>query len=230
MIPPPRTLIKKFCRKLVAIGSPNDIVCHFTRCIEFIGYNGIEGDLLEFGVFRGGSLIVLDQISRNILRKRLNMNIRIFGFDSFQGLPEPKGIDKDSKKNRLNFRQGRYRCTKEEVLRRLKEHRADLDHIQLIEGWYDQILTPELRQQLQINKASFINIDCDLYQSAITVLNWCEPLIDQGTVINFDDWFCYQGSSERGLQRAFHEFLDSHPELTTSSFSTCGWYGKAFIL
>lgn len=53
-----KTVIRKISQKLVAIGFPSEITRHFWRCIQFIGKNGIEGDLLEFGVFRGGSLVM----------------------------------------------------------------------------------------------------------------------------------------------------------------------------
>jgi len=225
-----KTVIRKISQKIVAIGSPKEKSRHFSRCIEFIGFNGIEGDILEFGVSRGDSLIQLDKIARRVLRNEQQMKYRIFGFDSFEGLPEPKGIDINVTKSTMQFCKVRYKCTKEDALLMLKTHKADVDNIQLIEGWYDEVLTPELRQHLQIHKASFINVDCDFYESAIVVLKWCKPLVDRGAVINFDDWFCYEGRPDRGAQRAFQEFLESNPDMTATPFSTESWHGKAFII
>ena len=50
----------------------------------------IAGDLLEFGVSVGNSL---DQLV--CYCKDLNLDIRLFGFDSFEGLPAPSDCDPD---------------------------------------------------------------------------------------------------------------------------------------
>lgn len=48
---------------------------------------------------------------------------------------------------------------------------------------------------------------CDLYESAIPVFNFIEPLIQEGTVIYIDDYFAgFKGSPATGPARAFHEF------------------------
>ena len=108
--------------------------------------------------------------------------------------------------------------------------KADIQNISLVDGWYNEVLTPELRQSLGIKRAAFINIDCDLSESTIAALNWCEPLITQGTIINFDDWFCYQGRPDHGEQLAFQQFLNDNPDMTATSFSTYSWHGKSFII
>ncbi len=201
-------------------------VQNFSKCLMFVGINAIEGDILEFGVSKGTSLIMLDKLVTSLIRERHHRECRIFGFDSFDGLPNPKGQDK----KHLKFRRGTYKSNKDGVIKRLEENKADIQNISLVDGWYNEVLTPELRQSLGINRASFINIDCDLSESTIAALNWCEPLIDQGTIINFDDWFCYQGRPDHGEQLAFQQFLSENPDMTATSFSTYSWHGKSFII
>lgn len=197
---------------------------HFLKCFQFIRGNRIEGDILEFGVFRGATLIVMDTVIGQIMNR--HESPKIYGFDSFQGLPEPRG--KDTK--HAAFYMGRYNCTKEELLHRLKKSKANIEKIHIIEGWYDDVLTLELREQLAIKKASLIDIDCDFYESTVTVLNWCEPLMGQGTIISFDDWYCYDARADYGEQCAFHEFLARYQDITIQSFSEYSWHGKAFII
>ena len=52
-------------------------------------YNKIEGDIFEFGVFRGASLI-----SMAILLKKIGSKKKVYGFDSFEGFPRFHKFDK----------------------------------------------------------------------------------------------------------------------------------------
>jgi hypothetical protein len=212
----------------------NEHVIHFKKCLGFVGENGIEGDILEFGVGGGETLLILERLADDLLKQKQNMSYRLFGFDSFQGLPEPKGIDRDAHVDPASpgakFTRGMYKHTRATVSNKLRREAVNADDIQLVEGWYEEVLTSSLREQLLIERASLINIDCDFYESAAVVLEWCEPIIGQGTVISFDDWFCYKGRPDHGEQHAFHEFLDNNPDVTAVLFSTYSWHGKAFII
>lgn len=223
--------IRKFRRKLAVKGSLYDFgydeqLRHFSNCFAFINGNRIQGDILEFGVFRGRSLIFFDNLIKRVWRPELRNSYRMFGFDSFLGLPEPAENGADHP----DFTKGMYSCSKEEVHSMLREAKVDLDKIQLVEGYYSESLKPELMEQFSIKRASLINIDCDLYESTLAALQWCEPVISQGTIINFDDWFCYEGREDNGEQRAFNEFLEQNPHLTAKPFSTYSWHGKAFVM
>src|SRR5258706_9677429 len=55
------------------------------RCVEEALRDGIRGDLIETGVWRGGSTILM----RAILKARGDMNRRVWVADSFEGLPPP---------------------------------------------------------------------------------------------------------------------------------------------
>ena len=205
-------------------------VIHFAKCLRFIGENGIGGDILEFGVGGGETLLILERTAGRLLKQKH----RILGFDSFQGLPEPKGKDRDVHGDPSNlgvrFAKGTYRHSREAVSGKIKRKALNAGNVQLVEGWYEEVLTPQLAEQLSIERASLINVDCDFYESAITVLHWCAPLIRQGTVINFDDWYCYESSPEHGEQLAFGEFLAEHPDMTATPFSNYSWHGLAFIM
>lgn len=230
----PVNLLRRFLSKDGAHGYEiGEHLNHFRRCLEFVGYNAVDGDLLEFGVGRGATLAMLNNIAGRALTDKNNLPYRIFGFDSFEGLPEPDGSDKDMHvrgPSGLKFTKGAFSSSEDEVWKTLQRESSRIDNIQLVRGWYEQTLSHELRQRLDIKKASFINVDCDFYASAKVVLDWCECLIDQGTIISFDDWFCYKGSTNHGEALAFSEFLEEHPDLTAKEFSNCSWHGKAFVM
>lgn len=68
----------------------------------------------------------------------------------------------------------------------------------MVQGFFKDSLKKEL--QGTISKAALIHIDCDLYESASTTLLFCEPLIQSGTFIIFDEYI------EPFESRAWREF------------------------
>jgi len=132
----------------------------------------------EFGVFTGDSI---NRIAR------LLPDATVWGFDSFEGLPEDW---------RDRFPQGTYAVKKMSRMRR---------NVRLIKGFYDETLDPFLREHP--GKARFLHIDCDLYSSTRTVLDAFAGRIQPGTVVVFDEYFNYPGWQE-GEYRAFAEFVE----------------------
>ena len=102
--------------------------------------SNLRGDYFEFGLYRGSSFSAAQTLSR---RYGLASEMRFFGFDSFQGLPEPAGIDVSGE-----FRRGDYACSRAKVTATLDKRGADWERIHLVEGWYEQSLTERLKSTL----------------------------------------------------------------------------------
>lgn len=49
-------------------------------------------------------------------------------------------------------------------------------------------------------------MDCDLYSSTVTVLEFIQGLIRKDTVLVFDDWYSFNEKDEFGEKRAFREW------------------------
>jgi hypothetical protein len=140
------------------------------------------GFQLEFGVYSGATInrIAAADYSRTV-----------WGFDSFRGLPEGW---------RPGFPTGAF-----DTGGRLPRVRPN---VVLVPGWFDQTI-PRFRDEvLAGGTASLLHIDCDLYSSAITVLNGLRGAIVPGTVIVFDELINYPGHEEHEL-RALFEFCRS---------------------
>jgi hypothetical protein len=112
----------------------------------------------------------------------------LYGFDSFEGLPEHW---------RTGFSDGKFK------LKRLPKVRRN---VELIKGWFNDTLPDFLKKHNE--PISFLHIDCDLYSSTRTVFEYCKDRIVSGTVIVFDDYFNYPGW-ENGEHKAFMEFIDA---------------------
>ena len=135
------------------------------------------GTILEFGVARGTTYI---HVAQQILD---GWNCRLIGFDSWQGLP----VEESEIFHYPTHTAGRFKCDRFTVEKRIFSHIGEPDErLELIDGWYCDSLTKEL--QKQIENLIFVNIDVDLYVSAMQVLNFITPLLRKDTIVYFDEW------------------------------------------
>lgn len=145
-----------------------------------VGRSELKGYVLEFGVYKGNTLnYMADLVSR------INSNKLLWGFDSFEGLP--------------NDWSG-YLITKEtfDIKGKLPKTRKN---VKLIKGFFDQSLpTWILEHGNQYKDISLLHIDSDLYESCKVILDNLNAYIRPGTFILFDEYFNYPNWQK-------HEFL-----------------------
>lgn len=211
--------------KLHELFSYNEREKLLLQIMDYVRSNRLEGDYLEFGIYRGGTLIPAYHFSKAI-GKNLKI-MKFYGFDSFEGLPEVKGLDK---KNFPHFRKGDYKGSLEEVKSLLKKSKVDLKRVRLIKGWFNSSLNKEFKENLPIKKAAIIWIDCDLYESTVQVLNFIKDYLQNGTIVVFDDWFCFRGNPEQGEQKAFSEWLKKNKNIKAIELRRSYWGGMAFLI
>ncbi|HEX8098457.1 MAG TPA: TylF/MycF/NovP-related O-methyltransferase [Pyrinomonadaceae bacterium] len=190
------------------------------ECLKRTAEAGPAGDYYEFGMFRGYSFWYAQASARRLRLDRM----RFFGFDSFQGLPEPEGDES------VEFARGDYACGRAEVEGYLNKYGVDWSRTTLVEGFYNESLKPELKAERGMRPAAVVLIDCDLYTSTRDVLAFIDDLLQDGTVLMFDDWNCFSGSDEAGERKAFREYLASRPQWRAEEYISFGWHGQAFVL
>ena len=142
--------------------------------------NNIQSDglILEFGVYRGTTV---NQIAE------LLPNNKIYGFDSFEGLPETW---------RSGYEKGEFRSN----------HLPDVrSNVELVKGWFDDSI-PRFCAKHNNQKIAFIHVDCDLYSSTKCIFNNLIEMFATETILLFDEFFNYPGW-EKGEYKAFQEFL-----------------------
>jgi O-methyltransferase len=145
------------------------------------------------------------------------------GFDSFEGLPTIEKVDEQDiwEKGKLAFAEERFVNT-------CIAHGIPRERLMTVRGFYDQSLTQELATRLLPKKAAVIYVDCDLYISTVSVLNWIPPFLQVGTIVVFDDWNCFSADPERGERRAWREFLEAHSQFRFEPFVSTA-EGQTFI-
>lgn len=239
----PRFLIKKILKKLRLLEIvlqvkrtifPRHDLAPFATCspqqlfaihksMQYAQDNGIsEGsDYYEFGIFSGFTL----WYTQRLAQERMVKDVRFFGFDSFLGLPEIKEIDRGE-----DFAQGWYFCPKKEVERFFNHNGVDWEKTFLVDGEFRKTLCHETIKKYNMRKGFLFVVDCDLYESAVIVLRFMEPLVKDRSIVLFDDWNCYKGDPSKGEQKAFAEFLQRNPQVKAEPFVEYGWHGKGFVL
>lgn len=135
--------------------------------------------------------------------------MKFYAFDSFAGLPEVAGIDVLGEW----FKKGDLCTSLERFKELINEHGLFLENISYIKGFYEDSLNDELANEFKNSnvKAGIIYIDCDLYSSAKCVLEFIAKadIIQDGTILAFDDWDLYRGNPNKGERLAFREFKQS---------------------
>ena len=183
------------------------------------------GDYLEFGVYVGTSMACMH---RALAREGLT-EVRLFGFDSFEGLPALDGGE-DTAKYGL-WKRGYYSAPLKTARRNLAAQGVDMERVTLIKGWFEDTLTRDLVDRHKISKAGVIMIDSDLYTSARAALEFCAPLIRDHAVILFDDWFPETLAADNaGERRAFDELLATHPTLSATELESYHTEAKVFMV
>ncbi len=196
------------------------------KAMKFAAHVGTGGDYLEFGVWKGRSFARAYHMRRYVKDKKLN-GMKFYAFDSFQGLPEIKGQYDNSSSE---FKKGDYACDVETFKSNLVNKGVNLKDVIIIPGWYDESLSETTKKKLPLKKAAIIFVDCDLYESAIPVLDFITDYVTNGTIIIFDDWFAFSGDPEKGEQRAFKEWLGRNPHIRATEWQRVNWKSNSFIL
>jgi O-methyltransferase len=200
--------------RMLVLVPEQELEAKYRDALRFLlDYGGSDdlGDYLEFGVFHGASLTCMHRALKGLNLDR----VRLFGFDSFEGLPVGDGTEYDS----LPWGPGCYRADYDFTVDKLRRAGVDWARTFLIKGWFSDVLNDALVAHYGISKASIIMIDCDLYSSSKQALDFCAPLIRDRALIFLDDW---EDGAEKnhGEKRAFDEFLQANPQLQAEEFGT----------
>jgi hypothetical protein len=146
----------------------------FESLFQRIGHEPVL--YLEFGVYQGYSMRLWSKGLRH-------PDSRLFGFDSFEGLPEFWHADAPA---------GRFDLGGNMPV-------IDDPRVSLVKGWFEDSLA---EFDIPQHQRMVVNLDADLYSSTKLVLEKVRPELKPGDILYFDEFFDRQNEL-----RAFDEFV-----------------------
>jgi hypothetical protein len=146
-----------------------------------------ENLVLEFGVASGNTITKIANI--------VGSDNKVYGFDSFEGLPSEWKVGNTW--NMCYKKKGAF--DQEGKLPKVPQN------VELVKGWFNDTIPKFLKNHN--GKIAFLHIDSDLYSSAKTILTLLKPRFIQGTVIQFDEYYNFEGMENDSEIRAFLEFI-----------------------
>ncbi|MBV8189946.1 MAG: hypothetical protein JO339_22070 [Alphaproteobacteria bacterium] len=206
-----------------------------SHALFFLRCNNFWGNYLEFGVYQAWTFR-----QAMLTAESFGMTGLVFyAFDSFMGLPETRSLDYSA---RWGFESevGTRAMSEAEFLEIIEEDIPQMARqVRTVPGFFDRSLTPQCRDDVRADcaannmrkdgRVALVNIDCDLYESAVPIFPFIEDLIDQGSVIYMDDyWVGYGGSPAEGVARAFREYREQS-RFDFVDWGRIGGWGHAFV-
>lgn len=164
-------------------------------CMEDVLREGVPGDFIETGVWRGGATIFM----RGVLKAYGVRDRRVWVADSFEGLPKPdhKRYPTD---RWLRFDLMPYFAVSEDEVRDNFAKYGLLDsQVCFLKGWFKDTLPSAPIDQLAV-----IRLDGDLYESTMDALNNLYPKLSVGGYVIVDDYVM------PSCARAIHDYRARH--------------------
>lgn len=151
----------------------------------------LPGNLVELGVFKGGSLLQFATF-RELLENEGSR--KMIGFDIFGEFPEATTVESDKKfieKFAKQETKGEF-LTKEELLKSF-EHKG-IGNVELIQGDIRETVPFYVKNHPEL-RISLLHIDTDVYEPAKVGLEELYDRVVKGGVIVFDDFATVEGET-----------------------------------
>jgi len=181
----PRSLLKSFrmmrlvyrVRGYTAVFVPRLVALY--KLSEEINQRSVPGDIVECGVYNGGSAAIMASLCE---KSPISRNVWLF--DSFEGLPKPSDKDGEEAPAYEGWCHGDLSKVKE-VLRKL---RIPESRVHIVKGWFQDTFP-----SAQIRDIAILHIDADWYESVKLCLEKFYDSVQPGGYIILDDYGDWEG-------------------------------------
>jgi hypothetical protein len=165
------------------------------HCVERVIEDGVPGDLIETGVWRGGVMIFM----RAILDAFDDRDRAVFAADSFQGLPPPDEQAYPADAGSQLHTAKSLAVPRAEVERNFELYGLLDDRVRFLEGWFKDTL-PTVRDRTW----AVIRLDGDMYESTMDGLVNLYPQLAVGGFLIIDDY------AHVACRQAVTDYRDAH--------------------
>jgi O-methyltransferase len=192
----------------------------FWNAFKVLDFNGIDGDYVEFGSYGGMTFrLAFDQIRQRRIPRHM------WAFDSFQGLPAPSSPIDDHPR----WRKGAMAADVDMFHRICSSHGIPREGYTTVRGFYEETLTQMPADAAPTNIA-LAYVDCDMYSSTKTVLEFLSSRLKHGMILAFDDYFCWSADQVSGERKAMLDVLASDQKWRFVRYRDYGWAGASFVV
>lgn len=195
----------------------------YDSTVDYIVNSRVKGDLAEFGCGSGWTTMAF---AKGLALRNCPKALHIF--DSFEGLPLSER-DADNphvatgiwRKGTCSFGQT------PDSIKKLIQQYIYPECIHIYPGWFSKTLQGFKPKDC----LALVHIDCDLYSSAIDVLEFIfsRKLVSEGAVLLFDDWNCAAASPDHGERKAWRE-VEQKYKIKYSDWGSYAWSGHRLIV
>ncbi len=162
------------------------------RCLETVLDEKIPGDVVETGVWRGGSMI----LAAALLDLHGDTERSIWCADSFEGMPVPT-VESEAFSGTEDFSDVDYLAVSlAQVQDNFRRFGVLSDRVKFLKGWFSDTLPTA-----PIEKIALLRLDGDLYESTMDALVPLYPKVSKGGFVIVDDY-----NSWAGCKKAIDEY------------------------
>jgi len=172
---------------MVGLGRLDDL----QRCVEAVVTDGVAGDLIEAGSWRGGASMLM-----RATLDTLGDDRTVYVADSFQGFPQLEGADEHA----VRLSAFKFLAVPEDEVRE-SFARLGLDReVELVPGFFEETLA-----RFAGHRWAIVRLDADSYDATRFALDCLYPGLAVGGYLVIDDYGSFDG-----CRRAVDEFRREH--------------------
>lgn len=198
---------------------------HLMQSVRYIERYNVPGDIVECGVWRGGSIMLA---ARCLADHGVEPQRHLYLYDTFQGMPAPTDADLDFRGNKASGRldeEVAFRdnsvvwaiATLDDVKANVASTKYPADRVHYIEGLVEQTIPATIPENIAL-----LRLDTDWYESTAHELRHLFPRVSPGGVVIIDDYGYWQGA-----RKAVDEFIEeAHCRILLNRIDNTG---RAFI-
>ncbi|WP_197454783.1 TylF/MycF/NovP-related O-methyltransferase [Stieleria varia] len=176
------------------------------EAVRYISSAGIPGDVVECGVWKGGSMMAVAEM----LKQFGDTHRELYLFDTYEGMPAPTDEDvslvgqsaSERLQQELAVDPSTLWC--ESPLDEVRHHMAKTgyptDRTHFVKGMVEDTIPENAPQEIAL-----LRLDTDWYESTLHEMNHLFPRLVDGGVLIIDDYGHWQGA-----RQAVDEYLAEH--------------------
>jgi hypothetical protein len=165
-------------------------------CVENVLRDGVPGDLMETGVWRGGATILM----RALLKIHGVTDRRVWLADSFRGLPPPDAEAYPKDRGDIHHMLEYHEVSMESVQANFAKFGLLDDQVRFLKGWFKDTLP-----SAPVERLAVLRLDGDMYQSTMESLQALYARVSVGGYVIVDDY-----GDKPGCQVAIRDFRREH--------------------